>query len=255
MAKTETMVIYEASKYKMLADYYKYSNTELHMWYYQKYLRCVQQLVALEEQGHHYPMMYRNSGGQLAYLRLFHAVPDAPAVDVYVNGKKVVEAIRYKESTNYLHVNPGTYVVEVYPTGEQTNPVLRQQIQLTRNTYYTAAATGTLKNINLNAYVDQPYVSQNQSKVRFIHLSPDAPNVDIAVKGGTVLFRDVPFSKATDYLTIAPTTADIEVRISGMNEVVLTVPNVRLEASKTYTFVAVGLAQGLPKIEAIVLMP
>lgn len=256
----ETSLVLEAAKYDMLANFYKYSNPSLSMMYVQKHLMCVSQLAAVEIQGYQvnqnmmYPM-YQRTAQSTAFVRVLHASPDAPAVDVYVNGQKAVANLTFKETTEYLQLPPGQYLVEVYPAGEMTTPVLSERVALTRNTYYTAAATGVLSTLMLDVYVDKPYVSPNQSKVRVIHLSPDAPNVDIAVKGGDVIFKNVPFRKATEYLTLSPMTVDLEVRVAGTNNVVLTIPQVELEAGKTYTGVAVGLANGMPALEAIFLMP
>ncbi|PGT91596.1 MULTISPECIES: DUF4397 domain-containing protein [Bacillaceae] len=254
MHQNESMLVLEAAKYQMLADYYKYSNPQLHIMYYQKHLMCVQQLAAADFHGHTYGMADR-AGQQNSFIRVFHASPDAPGVDVYVNGNKAITNLVFQETTDYLQLPYGRYTIEVYPTGETTQPVLREQLSLTRNTYYTVAATGRVANLKLNVFVDKPYVSPNQAKVRFIHLSPGAPNVDIAVQGGKVLFPNVPYEKATDYLTLSPLTVNLEVRVAGTNNVVLTIPQVQLKAGKTYTAVAVGLAGGNPPLESLFLMP
>jgi hypothetical protein len=248
------MLVLEAAKYQMLADFYKYSNPQLHIMYYQKYSLCVQQLAAAElhetYQGH-----IHRAGEQNSFVRVFHASPDAAGVDIYVNGQKAITNLVFQETTDYLKLPNGRYTIEVYPTGETTQPVLKETLALTRNTYYTVAATGQLANIRINVFIDKPYVSPNQSKIRIIHLSPDAPNVDIAVQGGKVLFPSVPYQTATDYLTLSPLTVNLEVRVAATNNVVLTIPQVQLKPGKTYTAVVVGLTNGTPHLEALFLMP
>ncbi|WP_226666497.1 DUF4397 domain-containing protein [Metabacillus litoralis] len=250
----EQSLVLSAAKNEMLANFYKYTNPSLSMMYYQKHLMCIQQLAAADYRGYQENQMYTRAGEQNSFVRVLHTSPDAPAVDVYVNGQKVITDLTFKETTDYLRLPPGQYTIEVYPAGDMSQLVLQERVALTRNTYYTAAATGKLANISLDVFVDKPYVSPNQSKVRVIHLSPDAPNVDIAVKGGDVLFRNVPFKKATDYLTLSPMTVNLEVRVAGTNNVVLSIPQVQLKAGKTYTAVAVGLANGMPALDAIFLM-
>lgn len=250
----EDSLVLSAAKNEMLANFYKYSNPTLSIMYYQKHLMCIQQLAAYDYQSYHANQAYTRAGEQKSFVRVLHTSPDAPAVDVYVNGQKAVSGLTFKETTDYLRLSPGQYTIEVYPAGDMSQPVLRERVALTRNTYYTAAATGKLANIMLTVFVDKPYVNPNQSKVRVIHLSPDAPNVDIAVKDGDVLFKNIPFGKATDYLTLSPMTVNLEVRIAGTNNVVLSIPQVQLQAGKTYTAVAVGLANGMPALDAIFLM-
>ncbi|PMC39119.1 hypothetical protein CJ195_04045 [Bacillus sp. UMB0899] len=247
-------LVLEAAKYKMLADYFRYSNPHLHNFYEQKHLICVQQLAQTELQAYHYSLMSR-AGEQNAFIRLFHASPDTSGVDVYVNGKKSISNLVFEETTDYLSLPAGRYTLEVYPTGETTSPILKEQLSLTRNTYYTAAATGLLNNITLSFFIDKPYVSRNQAKIRFSHLSPDASNVDIAVQGGNILFQNVSYERVTDYLTLSPMTVNLEVRETGTNNVVFTIPQVQLKAGETYTALAVGLAGGTPELEVIFLMP
>ena len=56
-------------------------------------------------------------------IRVVHASPDAPAVDVYAEGvsSPLLEDVAYGETTSYLSVDPGTYNIlyntVVYVTG------------------------------------------------------------------------------------------------------------------------------------------
>jgi len=52
--------------------------------------------------------------------------------------------------------------------------------------------------------------------VRFLHASPDAPAVDIAVAdGGPVLFPNVTFQQFSEHAPVAAGTYDLEARIAG----------------------------------------
>ncbi len=91
-----------------------------------------------------------------------------------------------------------------------------------------------------------------QAKVRFVHASPDAPAVDVAVTGAaTPIFANVAFRSATNYETVSAGTVDLQVRPAGSNDVVLTVPGVTLTGGATYTIYAVGLAEGDPALQAL----
>ena len=54
----------------------------------------------------------------------------------------------------------------------------------------------------------------NSSKLRVIHASPDAPNVDVFVGGNRVL-ANVPFRAASEYLTVPVGGYGVEVRVAG----------------------------------------
>ncbi|TGB03814.1 DUF4397 domain-containing protein [Halobacillus salinus] len=243
-------VAWQAAKYGMLADYYKYLDPRMHIYYYQRHFECMQYWCRLMQQRGEQMGMSGN-----AMVRVLHASPDAPAVDVYVNGQKVLSNVSYKQSSDYLTVASGQYQIDVYPAGKTDKPVISQNIGVEAGNLYTVAAAGKLDSIRLIAAIDNQSVSSGKAKVRFWHLSPNAPAVDIAVKGGDVLFRNVPFGKATRYLTLPPTTADLEVRVAGTNQVVKTIPGVKLEPNQAYTAVAVGLAGEQPPLEALFLQP
>jgi len=80
--------------------------------------------------------------------------------------------------------------------------------------------------------------------VRFVHLSPDAPAVDIAVTGGGVVFGDVAFREFLGFTPLDAGTYNLEVRLAGTPTVVLPLPGITLEAGKIYTVFARGFVGG-----------
>jgi hypothetical protein len=188
-----------------------------------------------------------------AKLRVLHAIPNAPAVDVYADGQKLLTNVAYGKATDYFPVPGGSYQVDIYPTGMTGNALLSRKVKLTPAGTYTLAAAGTLEKPELIGYTDETSAPAGSARVRFIHLSPDAPGVDIAVKGGNTLFSNVGFTQATRYANVAPGTYDLDVKLAGTNTVALAVPNVSVAGGMTYTIVAIGLAGGNPALEALLL--
>lgn len=89
--------------------------------------------------------------------------------------------------------------------------------------------------------------------MRFLHASPDAPAVDIAVSDGPVLFGNVPFSEARDYIDVPGNTmVTLEVRLAGTDTVVKSFPGVMFRPGTYYTVYAIGLAGGSPALDALV---
>lgn len=188
-----------------------------------------------------------------SYIRVFHAVPNAPAVDVYANGTLIARNLSYRQFTEYQTVKAGTYQIEIYPAGRRDTPVLRTTVTLPDLSIFTIAAVGLLPNISLLP-VNEPKLPlpQGMTMVRFSHLSPDAPNVDITLPDGTVLFSDVRFKETTQYIMVQPSTYHFQARVAGTDQVVLDVPNIRLAADKFYTVYAIGLAQGQPPLQVVI---
>ena len=42
-------------------------------------------------------------------IRILHAVPNAPNIDVYANGSLISSDLSFSSISNYLNLSPGTY--------------------------------------------------------------------------------------------------------------------------------------------------
>jgi len=189
----------------------------------------------------------------MANVRVVHASPDAPAVDVLVDGAVAFENAPFKGITDYAGLDPATYNVQVVPTGETEPVVIDADLSLDADTDYTVVAVDVLENIEPLVLVDDNTLpGAGSAKVRFVHASPNAPNVDIQVAdGGPMLFENIPFKQASDYLTVDAGTYDLEVLIHDSGDVALEVPGVALNENTVYTIFAMGLAGGDPALQAV----
>jgi LPXTG-motif cell wall-anchored protein len=187
-----------------------------------------------------------------ARVRVVHASPDAPAVDVWVNDAKAISDVAYKEITAYAPLDAGTYNVKVVPAGATEPVVIEADLDLAADTDYTVVAVNVLESIEPLVLVDNNTTpAAGKAHVRFVHASPDAPSVDVAVAGGPVLFSDVAFKGVGDYLPVDAGTYDLEVRLAGTDTVALSVSGVALADQTVYTVFAMGLAGGDPALEAV----
>jgi len=188
-----------------------------------------------------------------SYIRILHASPDAPAVDVYANDMLIARNLSYKFFTEYLNVVPGNYNIRVFPTGNTTNPVIDTNLSIPANSIYTVAASGVLSNIGLFP-ISEPIMAVPPGKLflRFVHLSPDAPDVDVVLPDGYVLFSNIGYKGVTNYIPVNPGTYTVYVNPTGTNKPVLYVPNITLNSGKFYTIYAVGLAQGSPPLQVLI---
>lgn len=185
-------------------------------------------------------------------VRVVHASPDAPAVDVLVNGAAAFTNAPFKGVTNYAALDAGSYDVQVVPTGATSPVVIAATLGLDADKDYTVVAVGKLDAIEPIVLVDNNAApAEGKAHVRFVHASPDAPAVDIAVKGGPVLFSNVAFKGVGDYLPVAAGTYDLEVRLAGTETVALALPGIKLDAGTVYTAFAMGLASGEPTLTAV----
>ena len=187
-----------------------------------------------------------------ARVRVVHASPDAPAVDVWVNGAPAFKNAPFKGITQYAELAGGNYDVQVVPAGATTPVVIKGTLGFGAGKDYTVIALGKLANIAPLVLEDNNAIPEmGKAHVRFVHASPDAPAVDIAVKNGPVLFKNVAFKGVGEYLPVGAGTYDLEVRLAGTNTVALSVPGVKLDNQTVYTIFAMGLAGGQPALTAV----
>lgn len=200
-------------------------------------------------------MLTSTAGAQSsdARLRVLHASPDAPAVDIYVDGSEAISDLAFDDITDYVSLPAGDYNVQVFPASANGSgdPVIDANVTLAAGTDYTVAAVGLLADIEPLVLVDDNSdPATGETKLRFVHASPDAPAVDIYAEGAGVVVPNAAFKDASGYLDLPAGTYDLEVRAAGTETVALDLPGVTLEAGKTYTAFAVGLLEGEPALAA-----
>lgn len=178
-----------------------------------------------------------------AMIRVVHASPDAPAVDVYLNGQRAIANLKFTEGTTYAAVPAGSYRVQVFPAGTGPNgtAVISATLDLKGGTAYTVAAVNVVAKIEPIVLTDDLTApAAGKAHIRVVHASPDAPAVDVAVKGGPVAFRNAAFKAATAYAPLDAGTYQFEVRPAGTTQAVLTTDPTPLAAGRIYTVFAMG---------------
>ncbi len=192
-----------------------------------------------------------------AALRVAHFSPNVPAVDVFLKapgaandaGNRALANVTFPQDSGFLAVPNGSYDASVALAGSLNGVIGLNGATLARGSSTSVFAIGLLNGtgaqaLRLAAYVDDRVPVAGQAKVRVIHLSPDAPAVDIVVlNGSTIAARAVTnlsFPNATTTaLTLAPGTYSLGVTATGQNAVVAS-QNFTLAAGDVVTVAAVG---------------
>jgi len=196
--------------------------------------------------------------GHATLVRVVHLSPDAPAVDVWLDGGIVLSDVPYKTVSSYLELPSGSRRVQVTPAGETKPVVIDAMVEFESDKAYTVAATGFLGEDDLLplVLVDDRFTMVSEAKIRFVHTSPDAPAVDVGQSDGSVVFGDIAFRKSSTYAQLPAASYDLEVRVAGTMDIALSVPGVTLEEGTNYTVFAIGsLNEGTLEALAVVDAP
>lgn len=179
-----------------------------------------------------------------AKVMAIHASPNAPGVDLFVDNAIVGTNLAFPNNTLYLNVNGGSRDIKVNVTGTNTT-VISASLTLDPGAVYSVFAADSVSRISPLVLVDNLTApASGNAHVRFIHLSPNAPAVDVALQGGVVVFANKAFKESTEFTPLNAGTYNLEVRLAGSSTVVLPLPNITLQAGRIYTIFARGFVGG-----------
>jgi hypothetical protein len=187
------------------------------------------------------------SAGTPAALRVVHASPNAPAVDVVANNNFAAPLVRnlaFPQATAFLDVPPATYNVKV-AAANTTTAVINADLVLQAAVKYTVLAVNRLASIEPLVLSDDARRIITASKVRIIHASPTAANVDIYVTapGASIAslaptLANVAFKANTGFLQLAPGSYSVTVTPVGSKTAAIGPANITVNAGGVYTVVA-----------------
>jgi hypothetical protein len=154
---------------------------------------------------------------EMANVRVAHMSPDAPNVDVYVGeGDPVLTDVPFSAVSDYLELSPGTYPVQITAAGAPDTVVFDQELEI-GSADYTVAAAGELAEDGqdfapLVLEDDTSNPGSDQARVRLVHLSPDAPAVDVTVAAtGDAVFDGLAYRESAS-VTVPANDYTLEVR-------------------------------------------
>lgn len=163
-----------------------------------------------------------------ARVRVFHASPDAPAVDVLVNGGRILQDVPYAAASDFLPVDVGHNRIQVNVAGTETTAI-DATLELADNTDYLIVAADKVAKITPLVFTaDRAMPEQGFAKVRVLHSAASAPEVDVyvtapgaGIAAATPVLTKVPFKALSDYLSVPAGSYDVAVTVAGTKTVAI----------------------------------
>jgi len=193
-----------------------------------------------------------------AMVRVLHASPDAPAVDVYANDGVILEDVPFGVISDYLAVPGGTYNIKVCVAGsdatDPANCVIDADLPFEAGTMYTVAATNEVASIEAQVLVDAPADDAENAQVRVVHFSADTPAVDVLTQDKSAkVVENLAYPDATGYLALPEGSYDLIVCANADNTVCPLDPGaLDLAAGTAYSVFAVGSLNSEAGLSAVV---
>lgn len=189
-------------------------------------------------------------------LQVVHAASTAPEVEIHVTAPDAelgapLATLMYKDSTDYVEVDPGEYQVRVTLPGTDTVVFDSGALPLTTagtdlvvaavDTRYSGESPIYLLAVGQDGSELEILDTNATASLRVVHNVSDAPAVDIVVNDNfdERLVTALEFPDFTGYVTPAPADYNVKVVVSGSETAVID-REVTLEKGAFYTVLAVG---------------
>ena len=192
-----------------------------------------------------------NDNNDEARLRVFHASPDAPNVDVQVDGGSVLENVPYTTASDFIELSAGQVHITVTAAGTDV-AVIDAPLVLAHNTDYMVVAAGRVAEIApIVTTVDRSAPPTGSARLRVLHSAASAPAVDVYVTAPGVnieaaepVLSDVPFRAISDYLPVPAGSYDVTVTVAGTTIVAIQALNLNISEGLVATVAALDNAGG-----------
>lgn len=188
-------------------------------------------------------------------VRAIHAVADAPAVDIFLDGAAIpaVDMLSFSELTDYLNVPEGDHTITVAADADNSLVVIdAAPVTLAQGASYSVLAVGSLSDSDIAPLVvmeDRRRVA-TEAKLNIIHASYSAGNVDIYltpssdITSATPALSNVPFKATSGSLSVPAGDYVVTVTGTGSKTAAIGPLNVTLAAGNLYSVAAVDAANG-----------
>lgn len=186
-------------------------------------------------------------------LRILMASPDAPAVDILIDGTQVATSLAYTNSTSYLPVKSGSRHIQALTVSNSAS-VFDQTISITASANETLLLTGSvakMQSLLLTDGATNTTITTGDGTVRVVNASQTLGPADVyIVNAGTGLAGATPtsaglaFGKATDYALEIIGNFQVFMTQPGTTSVYLNTGPLALTQSQFQTIVAVDAVGG-----------
>ncbi|GIU28307.1 DUF4397 domain-containing protein [Shewanella sp. MBTL60-007] len=182
-------------------------------------------------------------------IRVIHAVADAPAVDVFLDGSSTaaITDLMFKGIAGYVNIAAGEHTATVAASADNNIVVIdKAPFELAPGSSYSILATGSLTDNQIEPWVimEQTRKVATEARLTVSHAAYSAPEVDIYltatddISNTSPVLEGVPF-RATGSLSVTAGDYVVSVAVAGTKTIAIGPLPISLENGGIYGVAAV----------------
>lgn len=177
-----------------------------------------------------------------ASVRFVHASPDAPALDILVDGQPVAQGLEFGALTEFAPVSDGDHTIQIVPAGEAVaSALIEETIGTDGDSAYTVAVANLLNALELSVVESNlDDLPEGEARVRLVNLSPDDESVDLAQVGGDEWFDDIEFGEASDHRNVEEGAYDLDISVHDADVALISVSGVQVDRGGEVSLYLIG---------------
>jgi len=180
------------------------------------------------------------ASGVAALVRIIHASPDTPPVEIKFNESTQFNTVEYKQITDYKEINSGNYTLNIF-TPSVNHSLYDHPVELLGGFTYTLYIEGYVASVTVSQGID--YVPPSNGYFRFFHASPNTAAVDLVVDWVmNSAYRNVAFMGASTYQPYLSGEHEVRVLPTDQKAPVLAESKVALGVHTYNSIVFLGLS-------------
>jgi hypothetical protein len=194
------------------------------------------------------------ANGAPAEVRVMHAIPGGPPVNLLLDGRPLCEQVEPDQTTAYTRIESGKHNLKVIAADPTIALLADTEVEFESVKPHTiilaGLPAGPVQVIVVPDFTESP--PPNYAKIRVVNAAPDAPAVDVATAGHALLLPNVPFTGITDFKTVDCTLHYLEFNPVNTADPILEIPWLDLPPGSVTTVVITGLYNEPPGLSTTI---
>lgn len=184
-----------------------------------------------------------------ARIIFYHAIADAPAVNVLLNGDIFFQGVSFAgdetSSTGIVSADivANTVMLQINDNSDPDKVLLDLgEVELLAGNSYFIAAVGTLADADYVIFEEAVGIEilSDAGHVRFAHLATGTPQLDFYIDDGLLSTLNLAFTELTEFAALAPGEYTISARAAGSDQDVVEPVTLTLEPGAWFTIAIIG---------------